>query len=59
MYNHELGTAPDFSTAAMAMLGLNLMWIFTTLWAIWGLVPVVLLGLGMNEAISRFAEGDD
>ncbi|MCV6585232.1 MAG: histidinol phosphate aminotransferase [Marinibacterium sp.] len=46
-------SAPDFTTAALTMLGVNLIWIFVTLWVIWGFLPVLLLALCLNHAITR------
>ncbi|MDO6726290.1 MAG: hypothetical protein ACRBBO_07905 [Cognatishimia sp.] len=47
--------APDYTTAALVMGFVNLMWIFTAIWALWGLVPVFLLALFLNTGISRLA----
>ena len=42
--------------AALTMLGVNMLWVFFAIWAVWGLVPVLLAGAGINHAISRLAE---
>lgn len=56
MNQRKVGTAPDYTTAALIMMGVNLTWIFFAIWAAWGLVPVLLLGLVLNHAITRFEE---
>jgi hypothetical protein len=52
-YNQQ--PAPNYTTAALTMLWVNLMWIFGVIWALWGLVPVMLLGLVFNHFINRLA----
>lgn len=47
--------APDYTTATLVMLGLNLMWVFMALWATVGLLPVLLLAAGLNRAIGWVA----
>lgn len=34
--------APDFRAACVVMFGFNIAWIFVVIWAVWGLVYVVL-----------------
>ena len=31
------------------------MWIFSVIWALWGLVPVLVLGVLINHFIDRYA----
>lgn len=46
--------APDYTAAAITMLGVNLMWIFFVLWVLAGFVPVLLLAILINHGIDRF-----
>jgi hypothetical protein len=55
MRDRRIGRAPDYTNAALIMIGVNLFCAFVTLWAFWGLVPVVLLGAGLNRAIGWLA----
>lgn len=48
-------SAPDYTNAALAMLGVNLFWIFCAIWSLLGFVAVILLALGLNYGIDRFA----
>lgn len=43
----------DYTTAALVLLLINLLWIFGAIWAIWGFAPVILLGLVLNHMITR------
>lgn len=47
-------SAPDYTAAAITMLGVNLMWIFFVAWVLFGFVPVLLLALLINHGIDRF-----
>ena len=47
--------APNYTNAALTMMWVNLMWVFFAIWAIWGMVPVLLLGAGLNRGISWIA----
>lgn len=47
--------APDYTAAALVMGFVNLLWIFTAIWALWGLAPVILLAAALNAGISRLA----
>ena len=49
MENHKLGRAPDFTTACIAMFGVNLAWLLLFLFAVYGLVAAVFLGLVLNH----------
>jgi hypothetical protein len=55
MSEHRLTSAPDYTNAALTMLGVNLMWIFFVIWVVFGLIPVLLLALGLNHGITRLA----
>ena len=56
MSEHRLARAPDYTVAALVMLGVNLAWIFLALWAAFGLLPVLLAALTINHAITRLAK---
>ncbi len=49
------GSAPDFTTACVAMFGVNITWIFFAIWAIWGLIAVAGAGWCINRLISYIA----
>ncbi len=49
----KLSAAPDYTNAALTMLGVNLMWVFFVIWAIYGLVPVMVLAAAINHGIDR------
>lgn len=51
MRNRNPQPAPDYTTAALMMIWANMMWVFLAIWALWGLIPVLLLGAGINRAI--------
>ncbi|GHF67721.1 hypothetical protein [Seohaeicola zhoushanensis] len=55
MQHQPLGVAPNYTTAALVMLGVNFAWVFFALWAAAGLIPVLLLAAGINHLISRLA----
>lgn len=57
MSEHRLNAAPDYTTAALCMLGVNVTWIFFALWAVYGIVPVLLLSLILNHVITLFERG--
>ena len=45
--------APDFKNACIVMFGVNITWIFTAIWAIWGLLVVMVLGAVINHLMTR------
>ncbi len=45
--------APNYTKACVVMFGVNITWIFTVIWAIWGLLFVMMLGLVINHAMTR------
>lgn len=53
MDDHKLGTAPNYTTACIVMFGVNITWVLVAIWAIWGLVAAILLGLGLNHLMDR------
>ena len=48
--------APNYTNACIVMFGINITWIFTVIWAIWGLFVVMLVGYGINYAMTRLEE---
>ena len=53
MQDHRLSEAPDYTKACIVMFGVNIAWIFMVVWAIWGLIVVVLLGGIINHLMTR------
>ena len=49
----DLPEAPNFTQACIVMFGVNLMWIFMVIWAIWGLLAVAVTGWVLNKLINR------
>lgn len=49
------GKAPDYTDAALVMGGVNLLWIFMALWALFGFWSVLAAGVVLNALISRLA----
>lgn len=45
--------APDYTLACIVMFGVNLLWLFVVIWAIWGLLAVALLGWAVSALIDR------
>ena len=50
------GPAPDYTNAAINMLGINLLWIFFVVWMLWGFVPVILIALLINSFTENVAD---
>ncbi|MDK3074368.1 hypothetical protein QO034_14790 [Sedimentitalea sp. JM2-8] len=55
MSERRLTPAPNYTNAALIMLGVNLTWVFVTIWAMFGLIPVLLLATAINHLIHRKA----
>ena len=53
MAQRKTSPAPNYTNPALMMLGLNLTCAFFVLWAIYGLVPVLLLAVTLNHMITR------
>lgn len=53
MSEHRVTAAPDYTNPALIMMGVNLIWLFFVIWAVWGLLPVLLIGLMLNHVITR------
>jgi uncharacterized membrane protein len=45
--------APDYTLACIVMFGVNLLWVFVVIWAIWGLLAVALSGWAVSALIDR------
>jgi hypothetical protein len=55
MTDRKVTAAPDYTNAALIMLGVNLIWLFWVVWALWGVIPVLVLAAGLNHLIGRLA----
>ncbi|MCR9127248.1 MAG: hypothetical protein NXH82_14130 [Rhodobacteraceae bacterium] len=55
MADRDIRSAPDYTVPALVMMGVNLIWIFLAIWAAFGLLPVLLLALGLNHVLERVA----
>ena len=53
MRDYDMSVAPDFRRTCIVMFGVNITWIFTVIWAIWGLIVVMLLGAIINHMMTR------
>lgn len=45
--------APNYTGACIVMFGLNLVWVLTAIWVIWGLIGVGIAGWIVNQVIKR------
>ena len=45
--------APDLLETTLRFAGINMPWIFFTLWLLYGMVPVLLLATLINHMITR------
>ncbi|TMV07752.1 hypothetical protein FGK63_09815 [Ruegeria sediminis] len=52
MRDRNIGRAPDYTVAALTMLGVNLLWIFFTVWALWGFLAALALAWALNYGIT-------
>ncbi|EBA05855.1 hypothetical protein [Sagittula stellata] len=53
MQNHHPQPVEDYMTANMILLFVNLLWIFTAIWYVWGLAPLILIAALLNHLITR------
>lgn len=51
--NQKRRSAPNYTNACIVMFGVNLVWVFLVVWAIWGLVGVAATGWALNLLIRR------
>ena len=47
--------APNYTSACVVMFGVNILWLFVVIWALWGLLAVALSGWAVNAMIDRIA----
>lgn len=57
--DHNRPSAPNFTQACIVMFGVNLLWVFMVIWAVWGLLAVALVGWAVNALIDRIAARRD
>ncbi|WP_286193783.1 hypothetical protein [Tropicibacter sp. R16_0] len=50
------GRAPDYTTAALTMLGVNLMWMLCAIWALFGFGVALILAAVLNAGITRLGQ---
>jgi len=55
MPDRHKSIAPDFTNAAITMLGVNLLWIFFVIWVLYGFVTVLVLAVFINHFVERVA----
>ncbi len=48
-----LSEAPNYTNAALIMGGINLFWIMTVIWAMFGFLAVIAVGYVLDKLISR------
>lgn len=53
MRDHIRGEAPNYTNACIVMFGVNIMWILTLIWAVWGFLAAVFLGIFVNHMMTR------
>jgi hypothetical protein len=53
MRDDQPKSAPNLRMACVVMFGINLTWILVAVWAIWGFLIALLLGLGLNHLMTR------
>ncbi len=56
MDNRQVGRAPDYTNAAINMLGINLMWIFFVVWMLWGFIPVLMIAYMVNRFVEHVGD---
>lgn len=56
MNNRQVGRAPDYTNAAINMLGINLMWIFFVVWMLWGFIPVLMIAYLINRFVEHVGD---
>ncbi|KAE9630451.1 histidinol phosphate aminotransferase [Parasedimentitalea maritima] len=54
MRDQKLSQSEDLVNGVVTFLGINLVWIFLVVWMLYGMVPVLVLAVLINHAISRF-----
>ena len=59
MRHRQMPEAPNYTSAALVMGLVNLIWIFGVLWVMFGLPVVLLTGFALNQAITWLARKRD
>jgi hypothetical protein len=52
MRQGPLDTAPNYTTAALVMGAVNLIWVFAVIWATLGFVAVLVTGYALDRLIT-------
>lgn len=55
MDDQPVGRAPDYTDAAITMLGVNIMWVMFVVWMLWGFVAVLMLAVAVNHIVEHVA----
>ncbi|MEX0316703.1 MULTISPECIES: hypothetical protein [unclassified Ruegeria] len=55
MRDRKIAPAPDYTRAALTMLGVNLLWIFFVVWMIWGFAATLVLAVMIDYGITWLA----
>ena len=58
MKRGQLPEAPNYTNAALIMGLVNLLWIFTALWIMFGLPVVMAVGYVLNLLITRISRSN-
>ena len=53
MDNKPVGRAPNYTTACIAMFGVNITWVLVVIWVLWGLIAALLLAVGLTHLMER------
>lgn len=53
MAERNISAAPNYTMPALVMMGVNLMWMFFALWALYGFLPVIIMALLLHVGINR------
>lgn len=51
--SNDRPAAPNYTTACVVMVGINLTWILMAIWVVWGLLAAAATGWAVNRVISR------
>jgi hypothetical protein len=55
MDDHHPKRVEDYTTASLILIFINLLWIFGVIWALFGLLAVILTGWVLNHGITWLA----
>lgn len=56
MHKHSMGSAPNYTNAALFWGGVNLFWVLLLLWQVIGFVAAIIAAAGVNYLIDRRAQ---